>query len=69
MLVDLRHAWHRIRQHPTFALSIVTVLTLGSGAVAVVLAVAEAVILRPLPYPESDRLAVIWEVGTEPERH
>lgn len=65
MLVDLRHAWHRIRQHPTFALSIVTVLTLGSGAVAVVLAVAEAVILRPLPYPESDRLAVIWEVGTE----
>ena len=32
---------------------------------AVVLAVADAVILRPLPYPEPERLAVIWEIGTE----
>ncbi len=65
MLADFRHALHRIRQHPTFALSIVIVLTLASGAVAVVLAVADAVILRPLPYPNPERLAVVWEVGTE----
>jgi len=65
MLTDLRQAFHRIRQHPTFTLSIVVVLALASGAVTVVLAVADAVILRPLPYADPDRLAVIWEVGTE----
>lgn len=65
MLADLRQAFHRIRQHPTFALSIVIVLTLASGAVAVVLAVADAVILRPLPYADPERLAIVWEVGTE----
>jgi len=65
MLRDLRHAFHRIRRHPTFALTVVIVLTLAGGAVAVVLAVAEAVILRPFPYVDPERLAVVWEVGAE----
>ena len=65
MLNDLRHGWHRIRQQPTFALAIVAVLTCASSAVAVVLAVADAVILRPLPYVNPDRLVVIWELGTQ----
>jgi putative ABC transport system permease protein len=65
MLGDLRHALHRIRQRPTFALSIVVVLVLASSAVAAVLAVADAVILRPLPYADPERLAVIREVGAE----
>jgi predicted permease len=65
MLADLRHAFRRIRQQPTFAATIVLVLTMGTSAVAVVLAVADAVIVRPLPYAEPDRLAVVWEIGTE----
>jgi predicted permease len=65
MLDDVRQGFHRIRRQPAFALAIVAVLTCASSAVAVVLAVAEAVVLRPLPYPDSGRLVIVWEVGKE----
>lgn len=65
MLADLRHALQRIRQQPAFALTIMIVLTLATSALAVVLAVADAVIRRPLPYSEPERLAVVWEIGLE----
>ena len=65
MLDDFRQGLHRIRQQPTFALAIIAVLTFAGSAVAVVLAVADAVILRPLPYADPERLVVVWEVGTQ----
>jgi predicted permease len=65
MLDDLRHALHRIRQQPTFAVAIIAILALASSAIGVVLAVADAVILRPLPYADPARLVVLWEVGTQ----
>lgn len=65
MLTELRQALHRIRQQPSFALTVITVLTLASGAAAITFAVADAVIVRPLPYADPDRLAVIWELGVE----
>jgi hypothetical protein len=65
MFDDLRQGLRQLRRRRTFALTALAVLTLGSGAVAIVLAVADAVILRPLPYASPADLGVIWEVDTE----
>lgn len=46
---------------PAYSLVVVTTLGLGLGATAVLLAVADAVILRPLPYPQPDRLVSLYE--------
>ena len=60
-MTDLRHAVHGLARQRTFSISILLILMLASGAAAVVLAVAQAVILRPLPYRDSSRLTVVWE--------
>jgi putative ABC transport system permease protein len=65
MFDAFRQGLRRFRQQPTFALTVLLVLTLGSGAVATVLAVADAVILRPLPYAAPGDLGVIWEVDAK----
>jgi putative ABC transport system permease protein len=60
-LADLRIAARLLRRSPAFA--IVSVLTLGLaiGATTAIFSVIEPVLLRPLPYPNPDRLAVVWE--------
>ena len=52
----LAHAARRLRRTPAFAVAAVLTLTLGIGATTAVFSVVNAVVLRPLPYPESDRL-------------
>ncbi|HSW28539.1 MAG TPA: ABC transporter permease [Longimicrobiales bacterium] len=56
MLSDIPAAFHSLRRHPEFTLFAVLTLALGIGATTVVLSVTEAVLLRPLSYPEADRL-------------
>ena len=57
---DLRYAVRQLRRAPSFAA--ITVLTLGIaiGANSAVFSVVNAVLLQPLPYPESDRLTTLW---------
>lgn len=57
---DLRHAVRQLLRNPAFALTAVVTLALGIGAVTTVSSVIRAVILRPPPYPEPDRLVMIW---------
>jgi len=63
LLQDGRFAFRQMRRNPAF--SLVTALTVGLGVGATLLGflIVEAVILRPLPYPEADRLVRIQETN------
>ena len=56
MLVDLKHVCRRLRRSPVFAITVVLTLAIGIGANTAVFSVVNSVLIRPLPYPESQQL-------------
>jgi putative ABC transport system permease protein len=65
MIGALRVAVRQFQQHPTFALVVVLVLGLGTGAATTVFTAVDAVVLRPLPFPAPDRLVTMWDTNAE----
>jgi putative ABC transport system permease protein len=59
MWQDFRIAVRRLARERAFTTAAVLTLTLGVGANVAVFAVVEAVLLRPLPYADADRLAIL----------
>src|ERR1051325_5602730 len=57
---DFRYALRRILQQPGFAAVVVITLALGIGASTAIFSVVNAVLLRPLPFANSERLQVVW---------
>jgi putative ABC transport system permease protein len=57
---DLRYALRTLRKNMMVTLVIVVSLAIGIGANSAIFSVVDALLLRPLPYPEPDRLAAVW---------
>ncbi|MGH7460755.1 MAG: permease prefix domain 1-containing protein, partial [Longimicrobiales bacterium] len=62
---DVRHALRGLINKPGYSLAVILTLALGIGANAVVFALVNAVVLRPLPYPDSDRIISLSQKGQE----
>ena len=65
---DLTLGARNLRRNPGFAVASVATLALGLGANTVIFGLINTVFLRPLPYPEPDRLVNVWRTQVaEPE--
>jgi predicted permease len=60
VLADLRYAFRVVSRTPSFAIAVVTVLALGIGANTAIFGIVNAVLLRPLPFEEPERLVRIF---------
>jgi putative ABC transport system permease protein len=62
MLKDLSYALRALQKSPGFALAAVLSLALGLGANTALFSAVDAVLLRPLPFRDPDRLTLVWSV-------
>ncbi|HEY9426766.1 MAG TPA: ABC transporter permease [Gemmatimonadaceae bacterium] len=58
-LLDIRDAARSLRRNPWFTATVVIILSLGIGANTAIFGLVNAVMLQPLPYPDSDRIVSI----------
>jgi predicted permease len=59
---DLRYALRTLRRSPGFTAVAILTLGLGLGACTAIYTVVYGVLLRPLPYPQSDRIMQLWQI-------
>ena len=61
LIVDVKHALRTLARTPAFTLVMIAMLSLGVGATTATFTLVDAVLLRPLPYRDADRLLLVFE--------
>jgi hypothetical protein len=59
----LRHAIRALLKTPAFTLTALVTLSLGVSATTAVFSLVNCILIKPLPYPDADRLAGVWNVA------
>lgn len=62
LLADVRYALRGLRAHPAFSITAVVTLALGIGLTTTIFGVVNGILLRPLDFPNADRLVTICEL-------
>src|SRR5947209_10353425 len=63
VLRDLRYVWRTLTRVPGFFVVTVATLGLGIGATTAIFSVVNGVLLRPLPYPQPERIVQLWQIN------
>jgi putative ABC transport system permease protein len=69
MITDMRYGLRMMRKQKGFTAVAVLTLALGIGATTAIFSVVYAVVLRPLPFPESERIVAIWKYHPQYGEH
>src|SRR5215475_5336480 len=62
ILFDARYTFRQLRKSPGFTATAILMLALGIGATTAIFSLVEGILLRPLPFPDPDRLVMLGDV-------
>jgi hypothetical protein len=69
LLRDVRYGMAALARDPGFAVVTIGLLALGIGANTAMFSIVDAVLLKPLPFPEPERMVRVWETPTSAKRN